>query len=297
MGTRIDPRVYQELRENGRMSFSELSRRTGVPRAVVSAQVRAELESGNLRIVASVNPGLLGYSTLLHLGIRVSGSTARLIETLRETPSVVFLSRCAGAHDVVAEIRGRSRASLRGLISTIRAVPGVAAVRALSYESVLKSPLRVSSKRERLSDIDLDDRMIIFLLQQDGRMSFDALAQQTRLSPGRIRARVRRLTESKILSIRAARGRSSGTAETTVGVGIWAASDRAAAMIAAIPGVEFLAAALGEYDFVAQISAPEPVRAAGVLERLRSCDDVAAIESWAHLDIVRERDDVTGTPH
>lgn len=292
----LEPRVYQELREDGRMSFAELSRRTGIPRAVVSAQVRAALRSGDLRIVAAVNPQLLGYSTILHLGIRVGGPCDPIVKMLRETPAVVFLSRCAGVYDLAVEIRGRSRFHLRRLTASIRAAAGVVEVRTLSYESILKSPLRVPPGRERLSDIDLDDRMLIFLLQQDGRMSFDALAQQTRLSPARARARVRRLIDAQILAVRAVRGRRSGTAETTVSAGIWARSERVAAEIAADPQIDFLAATLGEYDFLASISAPDPVAAADALERLRSRDGVVGAETWTHLDIVRERDDVTGTP-
>lgn len=297
MALRVDPRIYQELREDGRMGFAELSRRTGIPRAVVSAQVRTALQNGELKVVAAVNPALFGYSTILHLGIRVSGPSGPILRVLRDTPSAMFVSRCAGVYDLVVEIRGRSRAHLRRLVAGVRALPGVDEVRSHSYENVLKSPLRMSSGRERLSDIDVDDRMLIFLLQQDGRMSFDALARQSRVSPARARARVKRLIDSQTLIVRAARDRINGAAETAVGVGIWARSDRVAAEIAADPDVEFLAATFGEYDFAALVSAADPILAADALDRLRALEGVVAIESWSHLDIVRERNDVTGTPY
>lgn len=277
------------------MSFTKLARRTAIPRAQVSMQIRTAIQAGDLKIVASVNPVLLGYSTVLHLGIRVNGGIAQIIDTLSETPSVMFVARCAGAYDIVAEVRGKSRASLRQLVGTIRSVYSVTAVESLSYEQIIKSPLRHEPYRERFSDIDVEDRILIFLLQQDGRMSFDRLAQQTGLSAGRARARVRRLIDSQILTVRAARGRLPGTVEIVVGVGIWARTDAVAAEIAATPMVEFLASTLGKYDYLASISGPDPVSVANSLDRLRSCDGVIAVESWANLDIVRDRHDAIGT--
>lgn len=296
LSIRIDPRIYRELRRDGRISFTELSRRTGIPRAVVSSQVRTALGSGDLRIAASVDPVMLGYSTMFHLSIKVSGSIEQVLQTLVETPSAMFVARCSGEYDIVAEVRGRSRSSLRRLISNLRSVPGVTEVSSLSYEEIVKSPRHVSRHRGKFSEIDLEDRALIFLLQQNGRMSFDALARQTRVSAGRARARVKRLIDSQIVTIRATQGRVPGSSELELGVGIRTSGDQHVPRIAQITGVEFLAATLGKYDLVATITRPDALKTADALEEIRGCDGVLSVESWVHLDIVRERDDITGTP-
>lgn len=296
MSIRIDPRIYRELRTDGRTSFTEISRRTGIPRAVVSAQVRTALRSGDLRIAASVDPVILGYSTMFHLSIKVTGSIRQVLQTLSETPSAMFVARCSGEYDVIAEVRGRSRSSLRRLISYLRSMPGVVEVSSLSYETILKSPLHVSQYRGKFSEIDLEDRALIFLLQQDGRMSFDALARQTRVTAGRARARVKRLIDSQIVTIRATQGRVPGSTETVVGVGIRTRGDHFSGQIVAIPDIGFLAATFGRYDLVASLIRPDPLTVADTLDQIRSCEGVVGIESWVCLDIVRERDDITGTP-
>jgi Lrp/AsnC family leucine-responsive transcriptional regulator len=47
--------------------------------------------------------------------------------------------------------------------------------------------------------LDMIDRRILRALQQDGRMTFDQLAEQVSLSPSAVLRRVRRLEESRVI--------------------------------------------------------------------------------------------------
>ncbi len=295
MSFHLDPRIYSELRENGRISYADLARRTRIPRATVSHQVQEAIRHNQIKIVASVNPNLLGYSTTLHLGVRMSGSTENLVEALTETPAAVFVSQTSGVYDLIVELRGKSRTLLRSLSSSIRSQPGVKEVITVSYEHIFKSSVPVPTGGSRLADIDSKDRSLIFLLHQNGRQSLEMLAKQTGMTPGRVRSRVSRLVESQVLSIRAYYTRSPEHTEHMVGLGIWSASDRLIRELHAHPNIDFAATTLGKYDFICSLTTRNAAEAARCLDEIRALPDVTAIESWSHLVVLRDRDDVSGS--
>jgi hypothetical protein len=52
--------------------------------------------------------------------------------------------------------------------------------------------------------------------------------------------------------------------------------------------IEFAARTYGLYDFILTIAGSSSAGVLSVLEQLRSLPQVGALESWAHLDIVKE---------
>jgi hypothetical protein len=59
-------------------------------------------------------------------------------------------------------------------------------------------------------------------------------------------------------------------------------------MLAAMPSVIFVARTLGRYDVLVTVRAFSAAQLVGLLDIVRGMPGVNAVESWAHLEVVKE---------
>lgn len=98
----LDRQIITMLRADGRRSNREIARRLDVPEATVRYRVRRLIDSGVLKITASVDPEHLGYALTAAISVQVE--PPRLLEaadTIAAMPEVMWLAISAGANDVL----------------------------------------------------------------------------------------------------------------------------------------------------------------------------------------------------
>src|SRR5690606_24035671 len=101
----FDADLIRALQENGRASIRSLSALLGQPRAAVAARLHALLRDRTVRVVAAVDPALLGQHVLAHVSLRAAGPVQPLATQLAALPETVLVSAVGGLNDIVIEVR------------------------------------------------------------------------------------------------------------------------------------------------------------------------------------------------
>lgn len=287
----LTKKIVAILRRHGRSSFSDIARELNTTRDYVASRVNPLIQSGELRVIASPHPRMLGLVVSAHISIRISGNTHSIIKELNRLDSLEFISVAAGAYQIIVETRLRSLAELRLQIATIRALEGVTEVQVLLYERVLSSFFLGEEPESFNYNFDDTDINIITLLQQDGRASYADVAQKVGLSLSGCRTRVQRLLESGVMQIGAIKQRSDMTDDLLFGIGINAHADLGdvAKLLGAESGLEFMARTVGRYDLIATLSFNSLRDFNRMISKLVSLSSVTYCEQWLHVQIVRER--------
>ncbi|HHI01394.1 MAG TPA: Lrp/AsnC family transcriptional regulator, partial [Thermococcus litoralis] len=68
----IDKNILKLLQEDGRMSYSEIARRIGVPESTVRLRVKRLIEEGIIRkFAALINPFKAGYTIVAFIAVDI----------------------------------------------------------------------------------------------------------------------------------------------------------------------------------------------------------------------------------
>jgi len=284
----LDSSLVRALQADGRASIHELARTLGVSRDLVSRRLSMLIGRDGLRVVAALDPGFAGLNVLIHGLVDVDGPARPVAERIAELPDTVFVSLVAGASSLVFESRHGDAEELSATLAAIRAISGVRRVRVTTYDALLKEFITAAS----VSDVRLDrlDHDLIAILQDDGRASYRALADAVRLSPSSARARVRRLLDAGVIRIAAidAGGLSRNRVAVGVGIALRGDPDPVHRYLVQTSAVDLAAAAHGAYDVIATIVGTATASVLAVIEELRALPSVGSLETWAHLDIIKE---------
>ncbi|WP_297069512.1 Lrp/AsnC family transcriptional regulator [Thermococcus sp.] len=114
----IDKAILRLLQEDGRMSYSEISRRIKVPESTVRVRVNKLIDNGVIRkFAALINPFKAGYSVLAVIVVDTEPSKIRyVIEELAKLPEVDVLGIATGAHDIFMQVTARNLEELETFI-------------------------------------------------------------------------------------------------------------------------------------------------------------------------------------
>lgn len=284
----LDSSLVRALQADGRASIHELARTLGVSRDLVSRRLSTLIGRDGLRVVAALDPGFAGLNVLIHGLVEVDGPARPVAERIAGLPDTVFVSLVAGGASLVFESRHGDTDELGATLAAIREIPGVRRVRVTTYDGLLKEFITAAS----VTDVRLDrlDHDLIAILQDDGRASYRALADAVRLSPSSTRARVRRLLDAGVIRIAAidAGGLSRNRVAVGVGIALRGAPEPVHRYLVDTRAVDLAAAAHGAYDVIATIVGTATAGVLAVIEELRALPGVGSLETWAHLDIIKE---------
>jgi len=288
----MDLVIVRELQADGRLTYETLAQRVGLSRPAVRARVQRLRESGALRVVAIVHPAVQGVTASGHVFIDVRGEAAEVARAVAALPEAPFVTIAAGRRPVVAELRAAGFHELTEAMDRVRALPGVEGLDAQVYTRVIKDPYLLP---EAPAEVALDDvdRRLLDELQVDGRLSFAELAERVGLSAGATRARTLRLVDGGVARVVAlVRPEALGLGVLCgFSVRVDGPADVASAAIAALPRVSYLSGCLGFADLVGTITAESLPALRRTLEEIRGCPGVRSVESWLHLELVKERYD------
>ena len=284
----LDSSLVRALQTDGRASIHELARTLGVSRDLVSRRLGTLIGQEGLRVVAALDPGFAGLNVLIHGLVGVDGPARPVAERIAELADTVFVSMVSGSSPVVFESRHGDTDELHATLTAIRGIPGVRQLRVSTYDALLKEFITAASVHEaRLDRLDHD---LIAVLQEDGRASYRTLADTVRLSPSSVRARVRRLLDAGVIRIAAidTGGLSRNRVAVGVGIALRGPAEPVHRYLVATPAVDLAADAHGAYDAIATIVGNTTGGVLAVIEQLRSLPEVGSLETWAHLDIIKE---------
>lgn len=284
----LDGRLIHALQENGRASIQDLAQLLDAPRDYVSQRLRLLTERGGLRVIAALDPGFAGHHVLVHGMVSVTGPARPVADEIARIDDAVFVSMVSGAYPLVFESRHGDDARLHEMLDRVRRIPAVRQVRVTTYAEVLRGFFVADSRTE----ITLDelDQHLIAALQRDGRVSYRALADAVHLSPSSARSRVRRLIDAGVIRISAIPSGGLTRNRVAVGVGITVTDDAEPVRryILESPAIDFAARSHGSYDFIVTIGASSTAGVLTVLEEIRALPQVGGLETWTHLDVIKE---------
>jgi DNA-binding Lrp family transcriptional regulator len=140
------------------------------------------------------------------------------------------------------------------------------------------------------TDVDDIDLALLRALQEDGRASYVDLAAVVGLSPAGARRRVVRLVDARVVRIGAVVRHSGRDRQSALGFGIRLDGDHHEVVerLAAMPSAIFVARTFGRFDVLVTIRAFSTAHLVELLDTVRALPGVRELESWAHLEVVKE---------
>lgn len=289
----FDIALVERLRIDGRASFESLGAAVGLSRTAARARVQRIFSSGILRVAAMVHPEFEGIHAFGHVSVAVDGaSTLDVATAIARIPDAPFVSIVSGRYSIIAELRSSELSQLSDAVGSIRAIPGVELVDTLLYTHLVKEPHLPPHAPRSLDQFGIDDidRKLLDLLRQDGRMPYAELADHVGLSRGATRARGLRLLEGGVVAVTGMVNPTAFGMTQMCGFQIHLASDGVAALaeIDKLDAVDFLARTLGRCDAVGTLITRTRADTIAALDGIRAIDGVRDVESWTHLELVKE---------
>nr|WP_240943251.1 Lrp/AsnC family transcriptional regulator [Planosporangium thailandense] len=286
--------LLDELRRDGRASYEKLGTNVGLSRTAARARTQKLIESGTVRIEAIAHPAVEGYATIAHVSVVTDGvSTRDIAKRIAGYDNAPFVSIVAGRCTLIAELRTRDVEELDHAVSEVRDLPGVVSLDTVLYTDVVKDSHLPLGRLSSFKPIDLDDvdRQLLALLQTDGRMPYADLADHVGLSRAATRARVLRLLDEGVVVVKGLTDPTAMGITQMCGfqVNLGPGGGQAAAAIAKLPTVDFLARTLGRCDLIGTMIARSRSEVSTTLDAIRMLDGVRAMEAWWHLELVKER--------
>ena len=122
-----DLKIVQTLQQDGRTSYSDISKAVGVSAGTVRNRINQMRSSGILSVNVWLDPSLSGLTIHATLLLKVrSGQLAGVADALSDLEESGYVATLAGAYDAVADVYCRDTAHLRVLIhDKIQQIDGV----------------------------------------------------------------------------------------------------------------------------------------------------------------------------
>jgi DNA-binding Lrp family transcriptional regulator len=127
LGPELDSRLIQLLKQNARMSNSELARRLGVSRSTVQTRIERLEQTGTiLGYTLKLNPERDRRTVQAHVSISVAPKLQAAVERyLLKLRGIETLYSTSGADDLIAIAQADGMAELDQLLDAIRDTDGV----------------------------------------------------------------------------------------------------------------------------------------------------------------------------
>ncbi len=137
---REDLTILRELQEDGRMSYADLSRRTGIPSSTLHDRVKRMISGGVIRkFAAIIDEELVGLDHTAIIGVETGARLYREVaDGLCGIDEVVEVYGTTAEFDLMIKVRGSSRNDLSGILGRIRSIEGIDDIHISSILEVFK---------------------------------------------------------------------------------------------------------------------------------------------------------------
>lgn len=129
----VDKLLVTLLQFNGRATYSELARQSGVSEASARVRVRRLIQDGVMQIVAVTDPLQLGFSHEAMVALQACPDPEATAEELAAIDAIDFIVIVAGKYDLLMEVVADSDEHFLALIQKIRDISSPAIVQVLPY--------------------------------------------------------------------------------------------------------------------------------------------------------------------
>ncbi|MFD7878884.1 Lrp/AsnC family transcriptional regulator [Streptomyces sp. NPDC059766] len=288
-----DLAIVRELQTDGRLTYETLAQRVGLSRPATRMRAQRLQESGAVRVVAIVHPAVRSLSASAHLAIDTRGAAAPVAREIAALPQAPFVTLTSGRRAIMTELRTAGFGELERTIEHIRALPGVRTVDPLIATRHVKDPYLLAEE-PTVALQDATDERILAELEEDGRLPFAELAGRVGLSPGATRSRTLRLLDGGVAKVVALVRPEVLGMGYLCGFSLRVAGEAAAVAerVAGFARVTFLSTCLGRAELVGTITAESFGAVRATLEEMRALPAVREVESWLHLELIKERYDL-----
>ncbi len=148
-----------------------------------------------------------------------------------------------------------------------------------------------SPRARRLADLDDADKLIVELLQTDGRLPYTRLAGSVGLSEAAVRQRVQRLIDDSVVQIVAVTDplRLGFRRQAMVGVRTEGDIRAVADCLALIPEIDYVVFTSGSFDLLFEIVCEDDEHLLTVLnDNVRSIPGVRSTETFTYLRLHKQ---------
>jgi Lrp/AsnC family transcriptional regulator for asnA, asnC and gidA len=121
-----DRAIIEQLQQDGRRSYGRIGEAVGLSEGAVRQRVGRLLGSDAIRIVAVVDPDMLGFRMRATVGLRIDGHSDDVAAHLAPIPEVDYVVSTAGRFDLLLEVQCEDQERFYELLNeTIKSIPGV----------------------------------------------------------------------------------------------------------------------------------------------------------------------------
>ena len=298
-----DADLVRLLREDARRPLEQLAAELGMAKKTVRRHMDDLARRGAFRVTAVGRPSMLGYGAVATAGLQVDGSRPlrAIAADVGRGAHVVHCAAVSGRYQILTELWCAGDEDLIAAADGLAGIAGVSGYELHPRLSVAyQTPAFASSRGVpepvgTLSPVSLDelDRGIVARLRDDGRVTYQALAAELRVTDGQARGRVLRLRECGAIDVTViADGDAVGlpigvmlAIRTVAGALIAGVVDN----LADVAAISHVAVTAGRFQLLAELACRDAADLHDVLEtRIRRIAGISAIEPWVYLAVVKD---------
>ena len=123
----LDVKISALLKEDGRASNASIAREVGVSEGTVRRRLKRLIQGGVVRVVATLDPGKMGYASEALIGVQVDPDKVdEVADDLAQLEEINWVSITTGAFDIVTWVTLASSEALGIFLRTkVGIIPGV----------------------------------------------------------------------------------------------------------------------------------------------------------------------------
>jgi Lrp/AsnC family transcriptional regulator for asnA, asnC and gidA len=258
----LDRKLISVLKTDGRESLATIGTQIGLTGDSVKDRLDRLTAEGVIKVTCSVDPKVLGFNSIALVGVKVTGSAELIATELTSVSEFDFVCCVSGEYDILVEVVCRDDVHLLRVVDQyLRSRPDVSSVSSHNYLAVLKfqpsgSPQELDTVYSPQLLVDDIDRKIIRALQDDGRASFQDIAELIGVPYQTTRRRVKALLEGKIVRTETLVNRLIDGTAIVAGVNLRTNGPIAeiAKKLLSLPEVEIAAVTSGRFDLLLEVA-------------------------------------------
>lgn len=298
----IDLALHRSLRNDGRLSYSELGQAVGLSADAARIRIARLLSDGVLRIIGAVHPSTLGYFAIGTAWLSYPGKVSELARRLERMENVTYMTEVLGPYNVLVEISGADDEELARTTREITDLDPEIRVRdiwrTLEHHKWLSEGRPANESTEPVAAIPYDqlsatDIRLLRTLVKDPRTSYREMAEEVGESYWNVRRRVRQLFDTRTIRATAVLDRTA-TGRMVVGniaIRIAGEVDAALRAICAMEEVRIVSWQTGMFNTLAEFSCRTQADLGRLTRAVASVPGVTEIQVWPYV-----RTHVAATP-
>ena len=143
---------------------------------------------------------------------------------------------------------------------------------------------------EALVRLDATAKRIIELLQEDGRISYAAIAKAVGLSEAAARARVQKLLDSEVMQVVAVTDPTQVgfTRQAMIGVRTEGDPMKVGDRVAQVSEVDYVVTTAGSFDLLVEVVCEDDPHLLDVIRQIRELEGVVSSETFVYLKLNKQ---------